>query len=118
LNLWREHIVNPYYKTLAQFNLAVITFYQNLAQKTKGVSLEHVSETMSHLDYTLSQVNLMMNSFLNPTSTQQMEIPSWLNFDQLITTCKSLFLRLKPKIETMQPQLVSTPDDDFQNVMK
>lgn len=113
MSLWREHIVNPYYKSLAQFNLAVITFYRNLAQTTKGASLEHVTETMSHLDYTLSQVNLMMNSFLNPTSTQQMEIPSWLNFDQLTTTCKYLFLRLKPKIETMQPQLVSTPDDDF-----
>jgi hypothetical protein len=32
MRLWREQIKDIYYKTLAQFNLAVVTFYQNLAQ--------------------------------------------------------------------------------------
>jgi DNA-directed RNA polymerase delta subunit len=32
MRIWREEIKDIYYKTLAQFNLAVVTFYQNLAQ--------------------------------------------------------------------------------------
>lgn len=71
LGLWREQISNVYYKTLAQFNLAVITFYQNLVH-CKVVELSHLSETMSHFDFTMTQISHMLNSFLNPTSPHQL----------------------------------------------
>ncbi len=71
LGLWREQTSNVYYKTLAQLNLAVITFYQNLAH-CKVVELSHLSETMSHFDFTMTQINHMLNSFLNPTSPHQL----------------------------------------------
>ena len=103
MKLWREQIQDTYYKTLAQFNLAVVTFYNNLAHPEKAVTLDHVSETMSHFDFTMAQINQMMNSFLEPNSQQILQIPSWLNLDQLINTCKSLFHRLKPKVEALPP---------------
>jgi DNA-directed RNA polymerase delta subunit len=72
MRIWREEINDIYYKTLAQFNLAVVTFYQNLAQPSKTISLDSVNETMNHFDFTMSQINQMMNSFLNPTTNQQL----------------------------------------------
>jgi hypothetical protein len=117
MRLWREQIKDIYYKTLAQFNLAVVTFYQNLAHH-KAVTLDSVNETLNHFDFTMSQINQMMNSFLNPASQQQLPIPPWLNLDQLISTCRSLFNRLKPKVEALPPQPVSTPEDEFQAVMQ
>ncbi len=66
----------------------------------------------------MSQITLMMNSFLNPTLQNQLPIPAWLNLDQLITTSRSLFNRLKPKVESLPPQPVTTPDDEFHAVMQ
>jgi len=58
IKLWKDNNVeyDDHYKLLAQLNLAIVTFYQNIATQpnnSKDQLLHKLNETMSYFDFTM-----------------------------------------------------------------
>jgi hypothetical protein len=99
-------------RLLAHINLAIISCYQDLASigvNATNSDFEKLVACGTHMDEAFQTLAKMALSRVDPRNAGALPVPSWLNFDVLLSQCRKIQLRVKACFERL-PHHTSTVD--------